>query len=107
MYFNLGWNLRFTLGPTLMGHQVALYTNYPADASAPFERSKWRQLQWISNSKYQHDDLDKYTEVECSLAGAFGYYYACVTKSVDDTTMRKLLQSNGQRTQIFIDIFYF
>lgn len=78
-----GWFLRFTLGPTLMGHEVRLYTNYPAE-SYSFDRSKWRQLEWVLNSKYKNDDLDKYAEFECHVAGAFGYNYVTVSKGKEE-----------------------
>uniref|UniRef100_A0A915IB28 Glycogen debranching enzyme n=1 Tax=Romanomermis culicivorax TaxID=13658 RepID=A0A915IB28_ROMCU len=76
--------LKFVLGPSLMGHDVHLFTNYPAveeEEVSVFDRSKWRELSWQVNSRHKNDDLDKWAEIACEIAGPFGYYYTC-----DDST---------------------
>ncbi|UYV72968.1 hypothetical protein LAZ67_10001302 [Cordylochernes scorpioides] len=70
-----GWLLHFKVGPTLLGQRVRLYTNHPASAEAPFDRTTYRELKWESEGCNQSDLTGLFAELLICRAGSFHYYF--------------------------------
>lgn len=87
-----GTVLRLTAGPTLLGKEISLYTNYPADGKKDFERTVYSTLSWharngdsLSNKKNPYAkiiDVDIYGEVKLFRSGTYHFYYVYKNSTV-------------------------
>ncbi|XP_034241741.1 glycogen debranching enzyme isoform X2 [Thrips palmi] len=90
-----GWLLQFRLGPSLLGRRVTLHCNHPASADEDFSRTRYRVVQWQSDSaNASKDDTAKYGEVPIRRAGSFRYYFT-YDEGVPASTCRKDADRKG------------
>ncbi|KAK8374371.1 hypothetical protein O3P69_011987 [Scylla paramamosain] len=85
-----GWILQLRPGPTLLGRQVSVFTNHPERPEDGFTRTKYRHLQWKSDSHNKGDDTALYVEVTLVMAGSFHYYF-----TYDDSENKDKAQGSG------------
>lgn len=73
------WQLQFRLGPSLQGHKVHLYCNYPEkkeDSICEFDRNRYYLLEWQKDEGCSsNDDTTLYTQLTVEKAGSFHFYY--------------------------------
>ena len=73
-FFVLGVTLRFKLSPILQALNVNIRCNHPSGGSwTLFEKDRFHQLDWTSDSHCWYDDSERYCDVEISCAGAFQF----------------------------------
>lgn len=69
------WIIQFRLGPSLLGHEVILYCNYPKD-DLNFDRNKYQLLTWSQDTGCKNSDDTSYaTNIDVKLSGSFHYYF--------------------------------
>ncbi|XP_062509338.1 glycogen debranching enzyme-like [Corticium candelabrum] len=72
--FQKGVTLRFKLSPILQALNVNIRCNHPSGGSwTLFEKDRFHQLDWTSDSHCWYDDSERYCDVEISCAGAFQF----------------------------------
>ncbi|XP_011307475.1 glycogen debranching enzyme isoform X1 [Fopius arisanus] len=59
-----GWHLQFSLGPSLFGRQLNIFTNHPISLGQQFQRQTYHQLEWTEGS----------ANLRLTTAGSFHYY---------------------------------
>lgn len=70
-----GWSLQFRLGPSLLGKSVQLWTNCPETKEDVYDRSKYKLLEWHSDSAFcKSDDTAFYAGIQLTTSGSFHYY---------------------------------
>ncbi|XP_028967982.1 glycogen debranching enzyme [Galendromus occidentalis] len=69
-----GSTVRFTLGPSLFGHEVSLFTNNPLQKSAAFERKSYRKLEWNFHFAEFADEGNAFADCTYPSAGTFKFY---------------------------------
>lgn len=87
-----GLKLRLIPGPSLLGKEVVLYTNFPVDDESEFVRTQYSNLIWYSKTgekltSHAHPfvaviDVDIYCEIELNRSGTYHFYF-CYKDSVD------------------------
>ncbi|XP_071514499.1 glycogen debranching enzyme isoform X2 [Panulirus ornatus] len=85
-----GWVLQLRPGPSLLGKAVSVFTNHPEDIEEGFTRTRYRRLQWKSDSRNKGDDTALYVEVIIIMAGSFHYYF-----TYEDGEDREKAQGSG------------
>lgn len=69
------WIIQFRLGPSLLGHKVILYCNYPKD-DINFDRNKYQLLTWSQDTGCKNSDDTSYiSNINVKLSGSFHYYF--------------------------------
>lgn len=69
------WIIQFRLGPSLFGHKVILFCNYP-QINQQFQRKHYYELQWLQDQGCSHsDDTALYAELVVKIPGSFHYYF--------------------------------
>ena len=71
-----GWSLVFKFGPTLLGRNVKLFTNYPIQVDASFDRFGYTELEWEYEGSNTNDDTSKFCKIRLAQGGSFHYYLA-------------------------------
>ena len=72
-----GWILQFRLGTSLLGQSVCLHTNYPVketDDDDTFDRTKYQELDWKSDSNNKADDTSMFANISIEMSGSFHFY---------------------------------
>ena len=70
-----GWTLLFKLGPSLLGKNVKLFTNYPiSESNGCFDRLKYYEVSWEHDGTNIKDDTCKLAKIVLLLSGSFHYY---------------------------------
>lgn len=64
---------------------MSVFTNHPERPEEGFTRTKYRRLQWKSDSHNKGDDTALYVEVALVMAGAFHYYFSYEDRQVTCT----------------------
>ncbi|XP_028968045.1 glycogen debranching enzyme-like [Galendromus occidentalis] len=75
-----GSTIRFTLGPSLYGHDVSLFINNPPKDDVPFVRTSYRRLDWDFHSAKYADEGNAFVDCKFSSSGTFRFYI-----SLDDS----------------------
>ena len=71
-----GWSLVFKFGPTLLGRNVKLFTNYPIQDEESFDRFDYTELEWEYEGSHINDDTSKFCKIRLAQGGSFHYYLA-------------------------------
>ena len=69
-----GSTVRFTLGPSLYGHEASLFINSPPEANVPFIRLSYRQLKWQYHFTEYADEGNAFVDCTFSTAGTFRFF---------------------------------
>lgn len=64
---------------------MSVFTNHPERPEEGFTRTKYRRLQWKSDSHNRGDDTALFVEVALVMAGAFHYYFSYEDRQVTCT----------------------
>lgn len=68
--------MRFTLGASLYGHEVALFINSPPVDDVPFVRTVYRQLKWQYHFAEYADEGNAFVDCRFSRAGSFRFFFS-------------------------------
>ena len=67
--------LQFRLGPSLLGHAVNLFTNYPQNnGDGKFHRNSYNVLPWQNDSNNKMDDTSTFANIDLKISGSFHFY---------------------------------
>lgn len=69
-----------------MSHDIRVKCNYP-QGGQPFQREKYRELDWICNRGNQHDP-DRHASISFKSAGTFHFEYSATDDDDDDKLMK-------------------
>ncbi|OQR68221.1 glycogen debranching enzyme-like [Tropilaelaps mercedesae] len=67
--------VRFTLGPSLYGHKVALFINSPTSPQVTFKRNCYRPLKWEHHFADYADEGNAYSDCMFPSSGTFRFYF--------------------------------
>ncbi|XP_074640295.1 glycogen debranching enzyme-like [Tubulanus polymorphus] len=85
--FEKGWQLRFTLGPSLHSKLVRIFCNHPQEEKQTFERHVYHELKWVKPSIFKADNFDDYAEVKIIRGGSFNYFFTiCDSTAKEDAS---------------------
>ncbi|XP_022695874.1 glycogen debranching enzyme-like isoform X2 [Varroa jacobsoni] len=67
--------VRFELGPSLYGHDVALFINCPSSPEIAFKRDCYRPLKWKYHFADYADGSNAYSDCHFAMSGSFRFYF--------------------------------